>query len=81
MAYMDAVARFFIYLLYMTVNINNKPTETTATTLSELASELGMPERGVAMAIDNKMVPRVEWGSTPLSDGANVIVIKAACGG
>lgn len=65
----------------MTVNINNKPTETTATTLSELASELGMPERGVAMAIDNKMVPRVEWGSTPLSDGANVIVIKAACGG
>lgn len=65
----------------MNVNINNKPTETTAMTLAELAKELGMPERGVAMAIDNRMVPRTEWESTSLSDGANVIVIKAACGG
>lgn len=65
----------------MTITINNKPTETEATILSELAAELNLPEKGVALAMANKMVPRTAWSSTPLTEGANIVIIKAACGG
>lgn len=40
-----------------------------------------MPERGVAMAINNKIAPRMEWESTLLSEEDSITVIKAAFGG
>lgn len=65
----------------MKIQVNNKETETEAKNLAELAKEMALPEKGVAMAKDNKMVPRTEWENTLLTEGANVIIIKAACGG
>ena len=65
----------------MKILINNKQTEIEAKSLSELAAELNLPERGVAVAVSNKMVPRTEWEGTLLTEGANVVIIKAACGG
>ena len=65
----------------MKILINNKQTEIEAKSLGELAAELNLPERGVAVAVSNKMVPRTEWESTLLAEGANVVIIKAACGG
>ena len=65
----------------MKILINNKQTETEAKSLGELAAELNLPERGVAVAVSNKMVPRTEWEGTLLTEGANVVIIKAACGG
>lgn len=61
--------------------VNNKPISTEATDLNMLARELSLPEKGVAIAVNNKMVPRVQWEQTPLSEGTSVIIIKAACGG
>ncbi|MCD8292587.1 MAG: sulfur carrier protein ThiS [Prevotellaceae bacterium] len=65
----------------MEIKVNDKPRETTATTLMELAVELALPEAGVAVALDNQMVKREAWAATPLSAGAKVIIIKAVCGG
>lgn len=65
----------------MQINVNNKPISTTATSLSALASELSLPEKGVAVAVNNKMVPRSLWEQTLLSEGMSVVIIKAACGG
>ncbi len=65
----------------MNIQINNKPTETQATNLQELATELALPEKGVAMAIANKMVPRTEWSTKVLNENDSVVIIKAACGG
>lgn len=65
----------------MKLRINNKDTETAAQNVLALAQELSLPEKGVALAIDNKMVPRAQWADTPLAEGANVVIIKAACGG
>ena len=65
----------------MKIYINRKPTETSASNLAELASELSLPQAGVAMALDARMVQRAEWDNTPLSEGAEIIIIKAACGG
>lgn len=65
----------------MKLNINNQPTETQAQNLQELATELNLPAKGVAVAIANKMVPRAEWERTPIAEGASIVIIKAACGG
>lgn len=65
----------------MKIIINNKETETKANSLSELAAELNLPAKGVAVAIANKMVPRTEWEQTPLAEGDSIVIIKAACGG
>ncbi|MCD8291584.1 MAG: sulfur carrier protein ThiS [Prevotella sp.] len=65
----------------MEIKINDKATQTKAATLQELADELSLPVKGVAMAVGNKMVRREEWASTPLTNGSEVIIIKAVCGG
>lgn len=65
----------------MTCYVNNQPITTEATNLAGLAVELGLPEKGVAIAVGNKMVPRDQWAETPLSEGTSIIIIKAACGG
>ena len=65
----------------MKIQINNKEVETKALTLSELAQEMALPEKGVAVAVNNKMVPRAQWADTALTEGIPVVIIKAACGG
>lgn len=65
----------------MNIYINNKQTETKALNLAELAAELNLPERGVAMAVGTRMVGRAQWETTTLSEDDNIIIIKAACGG
>ena len=65
----------------MTIQINNKATETKASNIAELATELGLPQKGVAIAVANTMVPHEEWETTALEEGASVVIIKAAFGG
>ncbi|HJA83906.1 MAG TPA: sulfur carrier protein ThiS [Candidatus Bacteroides intestinavium] len=65
----------------MKITINNKEMFTTSSTLLQLAGELALPASGVAMALNNRMIPRADWGDTPLEEGASIVIIKAACGG
>lgn len=65
----------------MNLFFNNKEITTQAQTLQQMAVELSLPDKGVAVAVDNKMVPRTDWDSFQLSEGAHVTVIKAVCGG
>ena len=65
----------------MEIKVNNKPVETGASTLKELAEQLGLPEKGVAVAVANKMIPRDGWDSCAITEGVSVIVIRASCGG
>lgn len=73
----------FIYQINrkMKVSVNNKEVETYSTTLLQLAEELSLPPVGVAIAVDNKMIPRAAWGDYALSPGMSIVIIKAACGG
>jgi sulfur carrier protein len=52
-------------------------------TLADAIAVAGAPEgqRGVAVAVDGEVVPRGEWGTTPLADGARVEVLQAVQGG
>ena len=65
----------------MKVTINNKETETEALNVKQLADELTLPAKGIAIAVSNKMVPRNEWEATPVAAGADIVIIKAFCGG
>jgi sulfur carrier protein len=42
---------------------------------------LGVPEAGVAVAVDGVVVPRGAWPATVLADGARVEVLTAVQGG
>ncbi|HEX4306502.1 MAG TPA: sulfur carrier protein ThiS [Solirubrobacterales bacterium] len=68
----------------MRVALNGKDVELAdSATLLEAARAAGAPEsaRGVAVALDGEVVPRSEWDSTPLTDGAAVEVLAAIQGG
>ena len=65
----------------MEIAINGKKTETSARSIQELAEELSLPERGVAIAIAQRMIPRSEWATTTLQENNSIVIIKAACGG
>lgn len=65
----------------MKILVNNKERESKAQTLTLLLEELGLPSMGLAVAVNNRMVPRTQWDSYALDEGINVVIIKAACGG
>lgn len=65
----------------MKLKINDKETEVKAASLKELAEELSLPEKGIAVAVNNSMVPRTGWQQTELNEGDNIVIIKAVCGG
>ena len=65
----------------MKIRINNKETEVEASTLLALAEETKLPERGIAVAVNNRMVTRADWNHTAINYGDNIVIIKAVCGG
>ena len=65
----------------MKIKINNKEVETAAKTVAELAAEQKLPEKGVAIAIRNNMVPRTEWNNRLLNEGDDIVILNAFCGG
>ena len=40
----------------------------------------GLP-KGIAIAVNNEVVPRSDWGTYQLSDGNKILIIKATQGG
>ncbi|MBR3757511.1 MAG: sulfur carrier protein ThiS [Bacteroidaceae bacterium] len=65
----------------MKLKVNNQEICTEADTLSGLATELSWPSRGVAVAVNQCMVPRIKWEAFTLNEGDNILIIKAVCGG
>jgi sulfur carrier protein len=62
--------------------INGKPGELAeGARVSDVLAALGVPEVGVAVAVDGEVVPRAAWAGTPLADGAQVEVLTAVQGG
>ncbi|MBO5250880.1 MAG: sulfur carrier protein ThiS [Bacteroidaceae bacterium] len=65
----------------MKLRVNDKEVETGATTLSQLSQELDLPATGIAVAVNQRMIPRNNWNTHPLNEGDSIIIIKAVCGG
>ncbi len=68
----------------MKLTLNNKTVEldnSSRPVLSELLASQGVPSRGIAVAINNRVVRRDAWAETPLNDGDSITLITAICGG
>ena len=67
----------------MRIQVNDTPRELfAAITLDELALDLGLAgRRGVAVAVNDTVVPRAEWPARALAEGDRVLVIQATQGG
>lgn len=66
----------------MKIYVNNKETElATGSHISELTTVLQLPEKGIALAQNNRIIPRSEWEKTSINEGDQIVIIQAACGG
>jgi len=68
----------------MSILLNGEAHELApGTTVRALLDALDVPggARGVAVAVDTEVVPRGEWETTELDDGARVEVLRAIQGG
>ena len=65
----------------MKLRVNNKEVETWATNLFLFSQEQNLPITGIAIAVNNRMIPRTEWDTYTLNEGDNILIIKAVCGG
>lgn len=66
----------------MKVQVNNKEvTLADASSLAQLTQQLELPAVGMAIAVNNQLIPRTEWDKFVLHDNDNLVIIKAACGG
>jgi len=66
----------------MTVYLNEKPVETARNiTLSDFLANQKVPSQGVAVAVNQKVIPRDQWASTQLADQQSVLLIHIVSGG
>lgn len=66
----------------MKIEINHSSVDVTAgATVADVLTAQGMDADGIAVAVDNKVVPRAKWGETVLQENARLTVIRAVCGG
>ncbi len=66
----------------MKVQVNNKEVEvSSSSTIIQLTDQLGLSIQGVAVAVNNKMIPRAEWDNFHLTENDHLVIVKAACGG
>jgi sulfur carrier protein len=68
--------------LSVTINGDRRELPAGATVASVVESFKGAPGgRGVAVAVEGEVVPRAQWPSTELREGAAVEVVVAVQGG
>ena len=66
----------------MTVWLNGERRQVDdGATIAQAVAAWGVPERGVAVAVDGEVVPRASWQAVALVDGAQLEVLTAVQGG
>ena len=62
--------------------VNGEPTQLEQATLAELVAQRGSPAaRGIAVALNDAVVPRRAWPATRLKAGDRVEIVKVMVGG
>lgn len=66
----------------MIITVNHKSHEVeTSTTLEQLVQQLEIQTRGIAVAINDQIMPKSEWNNTLLNEKDKVLIITATQGG
>lgn len=50
-------------------------------TVAQLLACLNAPERGIAVAVNERVLPRGSFGREPVAEGDRIEIIKAVAGG
>lgn len=58
----------------MQVIVNNKLTPTMAVNIAELTEQLMLPDKGVTLSVNHRIVPRAEWVNTVLMPNDDITV-------
>jgi len=65
-----------------TIWLNGTATELAGgATVAAVATALGVPARGVAVALNGEVVPRATWAQAVLRDGDRIEILTATQGG
>lgn len=62
-------------------NSTSKQIKDSATVLHLVQELLGEKLKGIAVAVNEKIIPKTEWDNVALKSKDNVLVIKATQGG
>ncbi|NNG98109.1 sulfur carrier protein ThiS [Gordonia araii NBRC 100433] len=66
----------------MAITVNGDVRELAAgTTVAGLVDDLGLPDRGIAVAVDGFVVPSGNWATTALRPDDKVEIVTAVQGG
>lgn len=65
----------------MQIKLNGELLNTTAHTVAELLAEQQAPAQGVAVAINEQVIPKRDHSLTELHEGDSVELIRAVQGG
>jgi len=66
----------------MTVNVNHKEIAVNeSANLVDLLLSMDIPQKGVALAVNNTVVPKNDWATFVLEQNMNITLIRATQGG
>ncbi len=66
----------------MEVTINQQQLTVHSNTVDSVLSAYGLTNtKGIALAINEKVIPKTLWPSTPIQQGDEITIISAAQGG
>jgi sulfur carrier protein len=65
------------------VRVNGQPEAVAAATIADLVEkrQIGADMRGVAVALNGRVIPRTEWSVTAISPGDSLEIVLAKQGG
>ena len=65
----------------MNVFINNTLKEVAKPRILEMLTELNLNSKGIAVAINNEVIPKTQWDQYSLNENDKVTIIRATQGG
>lgn len=69
-------------MIPMDLTVNSEPKQFSGRNISELLQSLNMTgTQGMALAVNEKVIPRTDWERFQLNDNDKVLIIKATQGG
>jgi len=72
----------FQILKMMTVKINNQSKEISENiSVAHLLKKLEQPEQGIAVAINQQIITKVDWTTKIINQGDHILIIQATQGG
>jgi len=63
------------------IQINGETMPVGVVTLAELVQDQSLPAKGVAVALNDAVVPRARWPETTLEPGDRVEIVRPIVGG